>query len=52
MFRIFNCGIGMVLIVSEEDSGAVLDEINNHNFKCFNIGTLINKESNNSVIFE
>jgi phosphoribosylformylglycinamidine cyclo-ligase len=52
MFRIFNCGIGMVLIVSEEDSGAVLDEINNHNFKCFNIGTLINKESNNSVIFK
>jgi phosphoribosylformylglycinamidine cyclo-ligase len=52
MFRIFNCGIGMVLIVSEEDSGAVLGEINNHNFKCFNIGTLINKESNNSVIFK
>ena len=52
MFRIFNCGIGMVLIVSEEDSGAMLDEINNHNFKCFNIGTLINKESNNSVIFK
>ena len=52
MFRIFNCGIGMVLIVSEEDSGAMLDEINKHNFKCFNIGTLINKESNNSVIFK
>ena len=52
MFRIFNCGIGMALIVSEEDSGAMLDEINNHNFKCFNIGTLINKESNNSVIFK
>jgi len=52
MFRIFNCGIGMVLIVSEDDSEAVLDKINKHNFKCFNIGTLINKESNNSVIFE
>jgi phosphoribosylformylglycinamidine cyclo-ligase len=52
MFRIFNCGIGMVLIVREEDSGAVLDEINKHNFKCFNIGALINKESNNSVIFK
>jgi phosphoribosylformylglycinamidine cyclo-ligase len=52
MFRIFNCGIGMVLIVREEDSGAVLDEINKHNFKCFNIGALINKENNNSVIFK
>ena len=52
MFRIFNCGIGMVLIVREEDSEAVLDEINGHNFKCFNIGALINKENNNSVVFK
>ena len=52
MFRIFNCGIGMVLIVREEDSEAVLDEINEHNFKCFNIGALINKENNNSVVFK
>ena len=52
MFRIFNCGIGMVLIVSEDDSEAVLDKINKHNFKCFNIGTLINKENNNSVVFK
>ena len=52
MFRIFNCGIGMVLIVREEDSEAVLDEINEHNFKCFNIGALINKENNNSIVFK
>jgi phosphoribosylformylglycinamidine cyclo-ligase len=52
MFRIFNCGIGMVLIVSKDDSEAVLDNINKHNFKCFNIGTLINKENNNSVVFK
>jgi phosphoribosylformylglycinamidine cyclo-ligase len=41
-----------VLIVSKDDSEAVLDNINKHNFKCFNIGTLINKENNNSVVFK
>jgi phosphoribosylformylglycinamidine cyclo-ligase len=52
MFRIFNCGIGMILIVKEEDSKRVLQEIKSHDFKCFNIGKLINKEANNSVVFK
>jgi phosphoribosylformylglycinamidine cyclo-ligase len=52
MFRIFNCGIGMILIVKEEDSKRVLNEIKNHDFKCFNIGKLINKETDNSVLFK
>ena len=52
MFRIFNCGIGMVLIVKEDDSLKILEEIKNHNFKCFSIGKLINKQNNNSVVFK
>jgi phosphoribosylformylglycinamidine cyclo-ligase len=52
MFRIFNCGIGMVLIVKEDDSIEILKEIKNHNFKCFSIGKLINKQNNNSVVFK
>ncbi|MDB3952063.1 phosphoribosylformylglycinamidine cyclo-ligase [Gammaproteobacteria bacterium] len=52
MFRIFNCGIGMVLIVKEDDSIEILEEIKNHNFKCFSIGKLINKHNNNSVVFK
>ena len=52
MFRIFNCGIGMVLIVKEDDSIEILEEIKNHNFKCFSIGKLINKQNNNSVVFK
>ncbi|MDC0529274.1 phosphoribosylformylglycinamidine cyclo-ligase [Gammaproteobacteria bacterium] len=52
MFRIFNCGIGMILIVKKEDSERVLEEIKNHDFSSFNIGKIINKESNNSVVFK
>ena len=52
MFRIFNCGIGMILIVKKEDSERVLEEIKNHDFNSFNIGKIINKESNNSVVFK
>ena len=52
MFRIFNCGIGMVLIVKEDDSIEILEEIKNHNFKCFSIGKLINRQNNNSVVFK
>jgi len=52
MIRIFNCGIGMVLIVKEDDSIEILEEIKNHNFKCFSIGKLINKQNNNSVVFK
>ena len=52
MFRIFNCGIGMILIVKKEDSERVLEEIKNHDFNCFNIGEIINKESNNLVVFK
>ena len=52
MFRIFNCGIGMVLIVKEEDSKAILKEIKDCDFNCFKIGKLINRETNNSVVFK
>ena len=52
MFRIFNCGIGMVLIVKEEDSKAILKEIKDCDFNCFKIGKLINREANSSVVFK
>ena len=35
MYRIFNCGIGMVLIIREEDSEPLRKEITKHNFKSF-----------------
>ena len=49
MFRIFNCGIGMVLIVNPGIVENVMNHIREHNYKCFQIGLVKNKDSNNSV---
>ena len=43
MLRIFNCGIGMVLVVNEDISENVKSEIKNNAFECFDIGKVIKK---------
>ena len=50
MLRIFNCGIGMVLVVNEDISENVKSEIKNNAFECFDIGKVIKKDSE-SVIY-
>ena len=50
MLRIFNCGIGMVLMVNESDSDNIKSEINGNGFDCFDIGRVIKKEGE-SVIY-
>ena len=50
MLRIFNCGIGMVLVVNEDISENVKSEIKNNAFECFYIGKVIKKDSE-SVIY-
>ena len=49
MLRIFNGGIGMVLIVKSGIVENVMNHIREHNYKCFQIGLVKNKDSNNSV---
>ena len=50
MLRIFNCGIGMGLVVNEDISENVKLEIKNNAFECFDIGKVIKKDSE-SVIY-
>ena len=50
MLRIFNCGIGMALVVNEDISENVKSEIKNNAFECFDIGKVIKKDSE-SVIY-
>ena len=51
MYRIFNCGIGMVLIVDEDQAEEISKKISSLNFKNFLIGKVKNKVQNNSVVF-
>ena len=50
MLRIFNCGIGMVLMVSENIASHIKSEINANGFDCFDIGRVIKKDKE-SVIY-
>ena len=51
MFRIFNCGIGMVLIVNREDSEKISKKISEMNFKNYIIGRVKEKSQEHSVIY-
>ena len=50
MLRIFNCGIGMVLMVNESVVSHIKSEINGNGFDCFEIGRVIKKDKE-SVIY-
>ena len=43
MYRIFNCGIGMVLVVSEEYVSDILNEISSNKFNGYVIGKVKDK---------
>jgi phosphoribosylformylglycinamidine cyclo-ligase len=43
MFRIFNCGIGMVLIVNKEEAPSIMDCIKSDGYDCYKIGYIESK---------
>ena len=46
MFRIFNCGIGMVLIVNGSDASSIRSLISDHGYNNYEIGCVeINSET-------
>ena len=51
MFRIFNCGIGMVLIVDHESAQEIQDKITAEGYKSFVIGSVQEKSSDKLVTF-
>ena len=52
MYRIFNCGIGMVLIVNKEYVNDILNEISSNKLNSYVIGEVKDKTKNESVIFK
>ena len=51
MYRIFNCGIGLVLIVNEVDVDPIMKEISLNDFNSFIIGRVMEKNQKESVVF-
>ena len=51
MLKVFNCGIGMILLVEKDYVDDVIEFANNNNENCFVIGKMIER-SESSVFFE
>ena len=45
MLRIFNCGIGMTLVIEPKDFDTAMKILSKHKFKGFMIGKVVNKSS-------
>jgi phosphoribosylformylglycinamidine cyclo-ligase len=43
MVRVFNCGIGMVVVVSEQDADAVIDSINQQGLRSWSLGEIVER---------
>ena len=43
MRKVFNCGIGFILIVKEGMENAIIKSIDNLGYKAFKVGRVINK---------
>jgi phosphoribosylformylglycinamidine cyclo-ligase len=51
MYRIFNCGIGMTLIVDESIKDQAIENIQSHGYEAFYLGNVHNRETESSVTY-
>jgi len=52
MYRTFNCGIGMVLIINEEDADTAIDVLNKAGESAFRLGEITSSKGAADVIIE
>ncbi|MBT8133977.1 MAG: phosphoribosylformylglycinamidine cyclo-ligase, partial [Gammaproteobacteria bacterium] len=49
MYRTFNCGVGMVLIVAADDANAVIDSLNQNGDTAWQLGNIVDGDSEQVV---
>jgi len=52
MFRTFNCGVGMVLVVDQNDSESCIEQLNALGENAWKIGHIIDKSGSDSVLLK
>ena len=50
--RTFNCGIGLLIFVDEQDADEIIMDINKSGYNSFLIGSIVDKQSDKNVIFD
>jgi len=51
MYKTFNCGVGMLLVVAEEDLDRAIQLLNDNDEKAWHLGSITNKENDQQVTF-
>jgi len=51
MYKTFNCGVGMVLVVSAEELDIAIEFLNNNGEKAWHLGQIVAKNNNQQVTF-
>jgi len=49
MYRTFNCGVGMVLIVAADDAGAIINSLNQNGDTAWQLGNIVDGDSEQVV---
>ena len=50
--RTFNCGIGLLIFVDEQDADEIIMDINKSGYNSFVIGSIVDKKSDKNVMFD
>ena len=50
--RTFNCGIGLLIFVDEQDADEIIIDINKSGYKSFLIGSIVDNKSDKNVMFD
>ena len=51
MYRIFNCGVGMILIIDESIKDKAIEDVKGQGYEAFHLGNVHNRDTESSVTY-